>query len=70
MQIAASSSAVRVPCASTRVSSSRSTLGNVAGLTPILRVRSTRAAVVVRAEGKQQVCCQPGPHSCMTSTLF
>ena len=70
MQIAASSSAVRVPCASTRVSSSRSSLGNVAGLTPALRVRSSRAATVVRAEGKQQVGCQPRPRSRMTRRLF
>ena len=54
MQVAASSSAVRVPCASTRVASSRSTLGNITGLTPVFRTRGTRAAVVVRAE-KQQV---------------
>ena len=55
MQTAATSSAVRVPCASARVSSSRASLGNVAGLTPVFRSRSTRTAVVVRAEGKQQV---------------
>jgi hypothetical protein len=67
MQVAATSSAIRVPCASTRVSSSRSALGNVAGLTPFFRARSTRAAVVVRAE-KQQVCVpeshQLWPQSC------
>lgn len=56
MQVAATSSAIRVPCASARLSSSRSSLGNVAGLTPVYRARNNRAAVVVRAADKQQVC--------------
>lgn len=54
MQVAASSSAVRVPCASTRLAGSRSSLGRIAGLTPVFRTRQSRAAVTVRAE-KQQV---------------
>lgn len=54
MQVAATSSAVRVPCVSTRVTGSRSSLGSIAGLTPVFRTRSSRAAVTVRAE-KQQV---------------
>ncbi|KAK9907365.1 hypothetical protein WJX75_002256 [Coccomyxa subellipsoidea] len=55
MQVAATSSAIRAPCASSRVSSSRSSLGNIAGLTPVFHTRQNRAAVVVRAADKQQV---------------
>ena len=58
MQVAASSSAVRVPCASTRLAGSRSSLGSIAGLTPVFRTRQSRAAVTVRAE-KQQVIFEP-----------
>jgi hypothetical protein len=58
MQVAASSSAVRVPCASTRLAGSRSSLGSIAGLTPVFRTRQSRAAVTVRAE-KQQVSFEP-----------
>lgn len=60
MQVAATSSAIRVPCASSRVSSSRSSLGNIAGLTPVFHTRQNRAAVVVRAADKQQVCFHGG----------
>ena len=67
MQVAASSSAVRVPCASTRLAGSRSSLGRIAGLTPVFTTRQSRAAVTVRAE-KQQVSFEPAlvliePHS-------
>ena len=53
MQVAATSSAVAVPCASTRVASSRSSLGSIAGLTPVFRSRQSRRAVTVRAEKPQ-----------------
>ena len=67
MQVAASSSAVRVPCASTRLAGSRSSLGSIAGLTPVYRTRQSRAAVTVRAEKQQvsfeQVMSLIEPHS-------
>ena len=53
MQVAATSSALAVPCASTRVASSRSSLGSIAGLTPVFRTRQSRRAVTVRAEKPQ-----------------
>ena len=57
MQVAATSSAVMVPCASTRVASSRSSLGSIAGLTPVFRTRQSRRAVTVRAEKPQVSVC-------------
>ena len=53
MQVAATSSALAVPCASTRLAGSRSSLGSTAGLTPVFRTRNSRAAVTVRAEKSQ-----------------
>ncbi|CAK0784713.1 hypothetical protein CVIRNUC_007917 [Coccomyxa viridis] len=55
MQVAATSSALAVPCASTRLAGSRSSLGSIAGLTPVFRTRNSRAAVIVRAEKSQVV---------------
>ena len=62
MQVAATSSALAVPCASTRVASSRSSLGSIAGLTPVFRTRQSRRAVTVRAE-KPQVSFSFREHS-------
>ena len=53
MQVAATSSALAVPCASTRLAGSRSSLGSIAGLTPVFRTSRSRAAVTVRAEKPQ-----------------